>query len=366
MATTSITTTGSVRASFRYAKDGKDRETGQDKCIAMSGYKIDPNNAHYQIKATAKAYGKENQKVQAYNIVTSFKGQEVSPEKALQVAKEAWQRATKHMNGDFPCAFYVHGNTENIHVHALAQAIDPATGTKLHQKQMWRLIAEKTDQVCLEQGLSIVQDKALERQDRMEYHLNQGKNPKYSWKTDLKERINTAMERTFEQAACSLELFKQKMQEVGVKIHERNHRVLAEPVKFTDNGQTAPTKWETQAIFMYEFEGKDQKKHKAKDYKLGGINYERYEITADIEQRQREIKTQLERNTPDADFDFGKLKAQATAVRSAILTDRAELNHRHAEEQRSALEQNRQREESARQKQRQMAQRESQHQGPSL
>ncbi|WP_407350099.1 relaxase/mobilization nuclease domain-containing protein [Lactococcus garvieae] len=274
-----IETVKNVIASVKYAKDGKDKTTKEEKCVCMGGYQIDPNNAIYQIRATAKAFGKENQKVQAYSLITSFKGQEVTPEQAVQITKEAWERSTNLMNGDFPCAFYVHGNTDNIHVHQIIGAIDGQTGLKLHQKQMWRLVADKTNEVCKEHDLSIIKEVANERKDRVEFH-----EMKYSWKTDLKERINQAMDKTLSQINCSIGYFRQSLSDLGVKIHDRNHRVNTQ-TEFTGNGE-AKTEWKNQVIFMYEFVGKDKKKHKLKDYKLGGENYEQAVISADIKKQQ--------------------------------------------------------------------------------
>ncbi|AUS70620.1 relaxase/mobilization nuclease domain-containing protein [Lactococcus lactis] len=292
-----IETVKNVIASVKYAKDGKDKTTKEEKCVYMGGYKIDPNNAIYQIRATAKAFDKENQKVQAYSLITSFKGQEVTPEQAMQLTKEAWKRSTKIMNGDFPCAFYVHGNTDNIHVHQIIGALDGQTGLKLHQKQMWRLIADKTNEVSKEQGVSVIKEIANERKDRVEFHET-----RYSWKTDLKERINQAMDKTMSQINCSIGQFRKSLLELGVKIHDRNHRVNTK-TEFTGNGE-ANTEWKNQAIFMYEFTGKDKKKHKLKDYKLGGENYEQAVISADIKQQQ----LMYEQREPDLSWLAGRGK----------------------------------------------------------
>lgn len=274
-----IETVRNVIASVKYAKDGRDKKTKEEKCVYIGGYQIDPNNAIYQIRVTAKAFGKENQKVQAYSLITSFNGQEVTPEQAIQITKEAWERSTKLMNGCFPCAFYVHGNTDNIHVHQIVGAIDGQTGVKLHQKQMWRLVAEQTNEVCKAHDLSVIKEVANERKDRVEFHET-----KYSWKTDLKDRINQAMDKTLSQINCSIGQFRQSLSELGVKIHDRNHRVNTK-IEFTGNGE-AETEWKNQVIFMYEFTGKDKKKHKLKDYKLGGENYEQAVISADIKKQQ--------------------------------------------------------------------------------
>lgn len=270
-----INSVGNVTASVKYARDGLDKETKEDKCVASDGYGIDPDVAEWQIKATARAYGK-GKGVEGYSIVTSFKEGEISPQKALEVVKETWTRTTKDMNGDFPCAFYVHGNTNNIHVHAVAGAVDPQTGVKLHQKRMWELMKEKSDQVCKEYGLSVIQEKAEKRQDRIEYHLN--KQGAYSWKSELKERIEKALT----PAVQSVEDFKQNLKALGVELHNRMRK--------------------QSPIFMYEFTGKDGKHHKAKDYKLGGTVYERKPLEAKIKSLGKSRVEKAEKAQELSDF----------------------------------------------------------------
>lgn len=253
-----INSVQSVVASIKYARDGRDKDNGEEKCVGSTGYGIDPDYAEWQIRATARAYGKEKG-VQGYSMVTSFKEGEISPQEALEVTQEAWLRTTREMNGDFPCAFYVHGNTNHIHVHAVAGAIDPQTGVKLHQKKMWELLADKTNEVCREHNLSVIAEKTEKRQDRVEFHLNQ--RGTYSWKTDLKERIEKAMT----PALQNVKDFKANLQQLGVTLHDRMRQ--GEP------------------IFLYEFLGKDHKNHKIKDFKLGGTAYQRQPILEKIKDK---------------------------------------------------------------------------------
>ncbi|MFZ2484139.1 MAG: relaxase/mobilization nuclease domain-containing protein [Streptococcus parauberis] len=243
-----INSVQSVVSSVKYARDGLDKDTKEIKCVEKDGYNINPDKAEWQIKSTAKAYGKEGG-VEGYSMVTSFKQGEITPEKALEVVKKTWIETTKDMNGDFPCAFYVHGNTDNIHVHSVAGAIDPQTGIKLSQHRMWELMKYHSDSICLENGLSVITEKAEKRMDHVEFHLN--KKGAYSWKSELKEKIEVA----FNPSVKNLEDFKSNLKSLGVKVHDR----------VRNNEQ----------IFMYEFTGKDNKIHKAKDFKLGGSAYEK-------------------------------------------------------------------------------------------
>lgn len=256
-----INSVQSVVASIKYARDGLDKETGEVKCVASGGYGIDPNHAEWQLKATARAYGKEKG-VQGYSMVTSFKEGEISPQKALEVVQETWERVTAQMNGDFPCAFYVHGNTDHVHVHALAGAIDPQTGVKLHQKKMWELVKTVSDKVCKAHGLSVIAEKTDKRQDRVEYHLNQ--KGAYSWKSELKSYIEQALT----PAVKGLTDFKNNLMAFGVNVHDRMR-------------QGKP-------IFLYEFVGQDQKTHKIKDFKLGGTAYQREPLLTKIDEWGRD------------------------------------------------------------------------------
>lgn len=291
-----INSVENVTASVKYARDGLDKDTKEIKCVVSGGYGIDPDVAEWQIKATARAYSKEKG-IEGYSIVTSFKEGKISPERALEVVKETWERVTKEMNGDFPCAFYVHGNTDHVHVHAVAGAVDPQTGVKLHQKRMWELMRDKSDEVCREYGLSVVEEKAEKRQDRIEYHLN--KQGTYSWKTELKERI----EKAFTPAIQSIEDFKQSLRNLGVELHSRMRK--QEP------------------IFMYEFTGKDGKQHKAKDFKLGGMAYERQYLENKINSLSKSNSKQSEKAKELSDF-FTSFSAEVENQRQkeAVLRQR--------------------------------------------
>lgn len=296
-------------ASIKYARDGRDKNNGEEKCVGATGYGIDPNYAEWQIKAVAKAYGKEKG-VQGYSMVTSFKEGEISPQNALKVTQEAWLRTTREMNGDFPCAFYVHGNTKHIHVHAVAGAIDAQTGVKLHQKRMWELLAEKTNEVCKEVGLSVVSDRAEKRQDRFEYHLNQQE--AYSWKSELKGLLEQALT----SHVTSGDDFIANLQALGVQVKHRKRQ--GEP------------------IYLYEFLGKDGKHHRTKDYKLGGTAYERRYLLAKI--KEVVLSTDKEQEKLEAFSDFFRSAREAHLQYKAYeKAMREQARERHREEPRRDL-----------------------------
>ena len=72
-----------LQAVVNYAKNGEKTEHG----ILVSGVNCLPQSAYEQMTLTKKFYHKEN-KTLGFHIIQSFKGQEVSPQKANQIGKE--------------------------------------------------------------------------------------------------------------------------------------------------------------------------------------------------------------------------------------------------------------------------------------
>lgn len=271
-----MTVSKSVSGSVKYARDGKDRETHETKAIAQSGIGIDPANAEYQLRATAKAYGKTERR-QAFNVVTSFEGKDISAEQALDVVREAYMSAQRQFNGSFPVALYVHGNTTNIHVHAVIGAIDASTGKKFKVFKPRNIIALETDKACLRRGLPVISATAEtlteianetgksvdelsqlitgnveDRSNRAESQLEA--RGEYSWLGDLKERIQGALEGTVLSSRLSLRQFKAELAKGGVEARERASK------------------------FTYIFKDKTNKQRKVRENRLGGAYYEKETI----------------------------------------------------------------------------------------
>lgn len=106
-----------------------------------------------QMKQTKKAYGKEDG-VQCYHIVQSFRPGEVSPELALEIAKEF---AMEHLNG-YEAVIGVHVDREHTHAHIVFNSVRAEDGAKYHSnaQSYYGQIRAISDRLCREHGLSVI------------------------------------------------------------------------------------------------------------------------------------------------------------------------------------------------------------------
>ncbi len=89
----------------------------------------DPGHACRQMLDTKRAMGKTDG-VQYYHIIQSFKPGEVTPELALEIAREF---AAEHLPG-YQAVIGVHVDKEHIHAHTIFNSVNADTGEKLPQQ----------------------------------------------------------------------------------------------------------------------------------------------------------------------------------------------------------------------------------------
>ena len=108
---------------------------------------------YLQMKATKKACKKEDG-VQSYHIVQSFVPTEISPELALELAKEF---VAEHLPG-YETVIGVHVDKGHIHSHIVFNSVCAADGTKYHsnKKSYYQQIRRISDRLCAEHGLSVI------------------------------------------------------------------------------------------------------------------------------------------------------------------------------------------------------------------
>ena len=87
----------------------------------------DPGHACRQMLDTKRAMGKTDG-VQYYHIIQSFKPGEVTPELALEIAREF---AAEHLPG-YQAVIGVHVDKEHIHAHTIFNSVNADTGEKYH------------------------------------------------------------------------------------------------------------------------------------------------------------------------------------------------------------------------------------------
>lgn len=112
-----------------------------------------PDNAYGRMMRTKKHYGKTDG-VQCYHIIQSFKPGEISPELALNIAKEF---AAEHIGG-YEAVIGVHVDKDHIHSHIVFNSVERESGKKYHSnaKSYYQQIRRISDRLCAEHGLSVI------------------------------------------------------------------------------------------------------------------------------------------------------------------------------------------------------------------
>lgn len=115
----------------------------------------DPGHACRQMLDTKRAMGKTDG-VQYYHIIQSFKPGEVTPELALEIAREF---AAEHLPG-YQAVIGVHVDKGHIHAHTIFNSVNADTGEKYHSnaRSYYSQIRAISDRLCREHGLSVIME----------------------------------------------------------------------------------------------------------------------------------------------------------------------------------------------------------------
>ena len=118
----------------------------------------DPGREVQEMLDTKRAAGPNGKMdgVQYYHIVQSFKPGEVTPELALEIAKEFVE---EHLPG-YEAVIAVHVDKEHIHAHTIFNSVNADTGRKYHSnaKSYYSQIRAVSDRLCREHGLSVIME----------------------------------------------------------------------------------------------------------------------------------------------------------------------------------------------------------------
>ncbi|PKE69026.1 hypothetical protein CW662_11440, partial [Macrococcoides caseolyticum] len=224
MAQTKVASSRSATASIKYGRDGKDKDTQEKKCIAMSGINCDPSNAEYEFRVVRKAFNKakvEGKDIQAHLIEQSFKGRDIDPFEVNQMGYELAERLNKELGGGFQAVVYTHGNTNNYHNHIVFNAVNLEDGHKYHCYQEKKIVERINDAIVREHGYPVI-EKNKERGTSVTIKEQKLKDKgEYIWKDDLRARIDQAFEKTKDSLHFDLERFKAHLTDLGVNIRER-------------------------------------------------------------------------------------------------------------------------------------------------
>ena len=130
-------------------------EDKTDQLFYTTGINCCVDFARDEFDITKVRYGKPGGIV-AHHAYQSFREGEVTPDEAhaigVELARELW--------GDrFQCVVATHLNTNCVHNHIVINSVSFMDGKKFYgNKEMYRRLRETSDRLCLEHGLSIVEN----------------------------------------------------------------------------------------------------------------------------------------------------------------------------------------------------------------
>ena len=173
----------------------------------------DPGRECRQMLDTKRAYGKEDG-VMYYHIIQSFKPGEVTPELALEIAKEF---AQEHLPG-YETVIAVHVDRQHIHAHLIFNSVNADTGEKYHSnvRTYYQQIRVTSDRLCRGHGLSVImQGQPSQAVSYIEW-LRQSKGQP-TFRSMLEADLRTAIE-----SANDLGHFFLLMEHLGYEIYHGN------------------------------------------------------------------------------------------------------------------------------------------------
>ena len=150
----------------------------------------DPGREVREMLDTKQAYGKK-EGVQYYHVIQSFKPGEVTPELALEIAREF---AEEHLPG-FEAVIAVHVDREHIHAHTIFNSVNAETGRKYHSnaQSYYSQIRATSDRLCREHGLSVIMEGASSKAVSYIEWLRQSKGQP-TFRSMLEADLRTAIE----------------------------------------------------------------------------------------------------------------------------------------------------------------------------
>ncbi|HDX8231446.1 TPA: relaxase/mobilization nuclease domain-containing protein [Staphylococcus aureus] len=244
MATTKLGNTKSASRAINYA---------EKRAEEKSGLNCDIDYAKSSFKQTRALYGKENG-IQAHTVIQSFKPGEVTPEQCNQLGLELAEKiAPNHQ-----VAIYTHTDKEHVHNHIVINSIDLETGRKYQSNKKQRdFVKRSNDEICREHGLSVPErNTAKLRYTQAEKSLIE--KDQYSWKDDLREKIENAKYYT-----SDFKSFSEHLEKSGIEFKVRGKNVSYKPENVNKwvRGKTLGEDYDKGAL-EYEFTRRDREEEK--------------------------------------------------------------------------------------------------------
>ena len=174
--------------SLHYAENEDKTTLDSEQKRLVEGINCDPEYAVEQMINTKELYGKTDGIV-AYHGYISFKPGEVEPEEAQKIAMDI---ANKMWGNDYEIVVATHMNAHCVHCHLVINSVSMTDGKKMNEnKVMYHKFRQISDTVCLEHGLSIIENPRGKRVPYNVYKAQQkGIKTKYDY---IREDIDNAI-----------------------------------------------------------------------------------------------------------------------------------------------------------------------------
>ena len=178
---------------------------------------------------TGRSRGEDD--VIAYHLRQSFKPGEVTPEEANQIGRELAQKLTKGNHAFVVCT---HVDKHHVHNHIIINSttLDCTRKFRNFWGSTWA-IRRMNDKLCLEHGLSVVEDPKPSR-DHYGTWLGNKKQPSFQ------EQIRQAIDAVLKEKPKDFEEFLEKMEAAGVEVNRERKNL-----RFRVQGQENYTRCNT-------------------------------------------------------------------------------------------------------------------------
>ena len=188
MAYTSIhTIRATVSAAIAYITNGDKTVNG----VYVNSYacRADSAGASEDFRAVRDT-GTGRTQVLAYHMIQSFAPDEVTPEQAMQIGEELCDR---YLKGDYQYVIAVHTDKEHTHCHVIFNNTNLYNGLSFttehnqgrRNERAWAELREISDEICKENGLSLIDPKGKGVSHYEDQMQKEGK----SWKDKLRNML---------------------------------------------------------------------------------------------------------------------------------------------------------------------------------
>ncbi|MDL2293405.1 relaxase/mobilization nuclease domain-containing protein [Ruminococcaceae bacterium OttesenSCG-928-D13] len=189
-----------------------------DKGELVTGYECDPRTVDAEFLLSKRQYkyitgrdqGRHN--VLAYHIRQSFKPGEITAEEANRLGRELAMRWTK---GNHAFIVATHIDRSHIHNHIIYNSTTlDCTRKFLDFKGSTFAVRRLSDQICLEHGLSVIDDPKPSRGHYGTW-LGEKRQPNF------KVRLKLAIDATLEQKPADFDAFIAALEKLGIEVSRR-------------------------------------------------------------------------------------------------------------------------------------------------